>query len=375
MNPAGELQLQVRWDGHKVVGIEISSTRPRAARLLDGKPPEEILARLPMLYSICGRAQLSAGEAALAAARGEFFQADQAAACAVLCEATQEHLWRLLYDWPRLLGVAPLAQEFTHWYRTLIPTAQSATLAETRTRLEGLAGFVEAAVLGMSLADWQALQDPRQITPDSALAGRLWHALQDASTSGAASAGWLPAATAAEFAAACNGRWDQDFERTPTWHGQAAETGPLAHWQAHPLVARSLAQHGRGARPRLLARLLDLARCAGQIAGTQAWRAGDLIDADSLMPGVGIARVETARGTLLHRLALEVHAGAERVREYSVVAPTEWNFHPHGAFVAALHNCRVSDQEALRQQARQLMLALDPCVACQLEISVINQHA
>jgi hypothetical protein len=46
----------------------------------------------------------------------------------------------------------------------------------------------------------------------------------------------------------------------------------------------------------------------------------------SLAPGVGRALVETARGLLMHEIVLD----GERIADYFIVAPTEWNFHPQG---------------------------------------------
>lgn len=43
-------------------------------------------------------------------------------------------------------------------------------------------------------------------------------------------------------------------------------------------------------------------------------------------PGVGRALVETARGLLLHEITLD----GDRIADYVIVAPTEWNFHPRG---------------------------------------------
>ncbi|MBK6630066.1 MAG: nickel-dependent hydrogenase large subunit [Betaproteobacteria bacterium] len=40
--------------------------------------------------------------------------------------------------------------------------------------------------------------------------------------------------------------------------------------------------------------------------------------------------METARGTLLHQVTL----AGDHVAHYRIVAPTEWNFHPRGAFRA-----------------------------------------
>ncbi len=85
-----------------------------------------------------------------------------------------------------------------------------------------------------------------------------------------------------------------------------------------------------------------------------------MLDACPASAGVGVARVETARGTLLHRLEL----AGDGIAEYLIVAPTEWNFHPQGAFVREISGCPAASPEAARFAAERVALSLDPCVPC-----------
>jgi Ni,Fe-hydrogenase I large subunit len=88
------------------------------------------------------------------------------------------------------------------------------------------------------------------------------------------------------------------------------------------------------------------------------------LDADSPEAGEGIAVVRTARGLLMHHVRL----AEEKVTEYQIVAPTEWNFHPQGAFVQDLRGLLVPDGERLKQFAHIEAMSLDPCVAYEIEI-------
>ena len=54
---------------------------------------------------------------------------------------------------------------------------------------------------------------------------------------------------------------------------------------------------------------------------------------------------------------------------YTIVAPTEWNFHPQGALAQGLVGRRVADAEHAVRDARVLVQALDPCVACGVEVA------
>ncbi|MCX7176466.1 MAG: nickel-dependent hydrogenase large subunit [Proteobacteria bacterium] len=359
MSIAGSLKLKLVVDAERVAAVEIVSTRPRAARLLAGKSVSAALSLLPLLFTVCGGAQRLAGAAAVAAAQGRAQPATEAERLTLLCEATQEHLWRLLLDWPQLLGQAQLQTEFSAWFRRLALAGKSGCWPDWG---DTFADFVATEVLGMPLESWEQLASYAPAGDGESLAERLWRALPDAPLEDRGA--WLPQASAATFAQALDGRWDEAFERHPEWQGAPAETGALARWRLHPALASALLHYGRGARPRLLARLMDLARCARYIADGADAAAATTIDACSVAPGIGVASVETARGTLLHRVRLE----DERVAEYTLVAPTEWNFHPRGAFASLLFGAPGTDGESLRRHASALALALDPCVPYQIEI-------
>jgi Ni,Fe-hydrogenase I large subunit len=99
----------------------------------------------------------------------------------------------------------------------------------------------------------------------------------------------------------------------------------LARQAEDPEVA-ALLSDGRRLQARLQARYADLRELAQGL--TEAEQRSTWIDVLEVAEGCGLARVETARGTLLHRVELD----GDRVARYAIVAPTEWNFHPQGAF-------------------------------------------
>ena len=107
MIDSGQLDIDIAWDGELVRGVHIASSRPLASRVLIGRSVMEALALVPMLFSLCGRAQsLCARVAASVLERDE--EIDYADAHAALAaEMAFEHLWRLWIDWPAALGLAP----------------------------------------------------------------------------------------------------------------------------------------------------------------------------------------------------------------------------------------------------------------------------
>ncbi len=323
----GSLELTLTWDGKQIVAAEVVSTRPAVARALSGLPLARVLEFIPRLFSLCPRAQEVAARLSLLAARGEQAASDAAApALAVALEAIGEHLWRLLLDWPPLCGQPVRQSEFLGW----------------RQRLKGVADQADAAALGGELAAWLAAERPPQVEDDLA----------------AAAVALLPMQSAAEWAAHIGA---ESFAGLPTFAGQPAETGALARRAGDATVAGLLAV-GHRLQARLVARYADLRWLAQGLADPE--RLATWLDAATLGEGCGLACVETARGTLLHQVRLD----GDRIERYVIVAPTEWNFHPQGAFVCEIDSRLAATRAKAAMAARRPVLSLDPCVACELRI-------
>jgi Ni,Fe-hydrogenase I large subunit len=358
MSLEGELVVRVRWDGARVTGVEVASTRPHVAgKLLAGRTTAEAAAIVPRLFSICGRSQGVAAALACDAAAGRRPDAPvlREREEAVRNEAVQEVLRRMLLDWPCLGGGAP----------------DPAAIADLRTALaadtaEGLRAIVRERVIGVRDL-WTALDDAVSgerwlaagATPVAALIARL---ASDRRGFAASDVALLPddgeaVARAVGAALAADGA----FERAPSWRGVPAETGALARVRAQPWVAAIAARSGRSALARLVARLVELVSQVRPDASPRAQIAG----AVPLGPGVGLGWVETARGLLVH--AVEATAGV--VRRYRIVAPTEWNFHPRGALAAGLAGTGAASASELRGLAQLAVESLDPCVAYRIEVA------
>lgn len=323
---AGKLIITVGWDGARCASVALTSSRTQAAAALRGRDADAAVALVPRLFSLCGRAQGLAARLALAAARGEACSTS-AALREIALEAIGEHLWRLCLDWPQQLGAAPRIAEFRNWRQRLLAAAPGDDAA--------LAAELLAAL--------------------PALAAGLPERLPE---TGIAAVALLPPLAAADWASLAI---DEAFAATPLWRGAPAETGALARQAADPAVAALLAD-GRRIAARVAARSAELRRLAEGLLDP-ARLAGEC-DAVPLAPGVGLARVDTARGVLLH--LIQVNDG--RVARYVMVAPTEWNFHPRGAFVGELVGKAAATRAEAALLAGRLALALDPCVAWEVRV-------
>lgn len=352
----GGLTLRLRVRRGTVDAVEIVSTRPQAAVMLAGKTPEQAVRLAPLLFSLCGGAQGVAAQAVLLAAQGGEPDARQRAewAATVRREAANEHLWHLMLAWPPLCGLDNFEREYADFRKRLL---QAQSDEEHAAEL----AVVTSRLLGMPPGDWRKLS-----------AGE-WDAWRQGSTSLGATllrdvgeaagelSSLLPSASAADWLALEQPMRTPAFCAAPTWHGEPRETGALARCVAHPLVS-PLSASGRNVEARLVARLVELAQWAcGETGDARDW-----VDAAHCADGAGLARVETARGVLLHRVRIE-HG---LISEYAAVAPTEWNFHPRGAYAREAVLIAASDDA--ERKARMLALSLDPCVACEVTLEQVD---
>ena len=361
MNAAGELVVRVHWDGRRVTGVDVDLGRPQAAALLIGKPTDDVLGWVPRLFSVCGRAQAAAARAALGAAGRQRPAADEAEG--ILAEAAQEHLWRLLRDWPRALGLAPRDDEFAAWYRRL----------SARPLAAGTGGELQAYVEQLLGRDFARLRTFDEIEAFARAGGGHAAALLAALPLEEAGAAPTPRFLAGDLPLAglpCpldpTGDADRRFIERPTVDGAPAETGALARQRHRPLVADGLARLGASLRVRLVARLHDALAVGRALAGEAdaAWDPTLLVAAAPLASSLGAARAETARGVLLHFVRLE----GDRVADYAIVAPTAWNFHPQGALAAALTGAAAVNEPALEALVTRHVVAVDPCVGWRMEV-------
>lgn len=353
----GELTVRLGVSADRIRSVAVASTRVSLPqRLTQGRPADEVVRTMPLLFSICGRAQGAAAAGAIDAAQG---RAPDGAVLArrreeVRRETLVELMSRMLIDWPRALGAEPDVGSVARLRQVSPETAleTSRTIAAERIYGTDPSDWL-ADALPDSLENWAA-------TADTLPAQVLRSLLKDAPDLGRSDVAAMPATASDTICAILPSLDDLAFGRRPDWRGRPVETGALARRAQHPLMAALLARDGNTVPTRFVAQLVDVA----------CW----LTDADAeRIPsvrqhsdgyGVGYGLAETARGLLLHQA--EVSDG--RVRRYRIIAPTEWNFHPAGALTRGLVDRTVIDSAAAKREAGLLVQALDPCVACTIEV-------
>jgi hypothetical protein len=349
----GDLIVHLSCTGRRVRQVTVRSTRPLvAARMLTGR-------------------SAAAGATALPAE-------DPGREREVMLESLQDAFWHLLIDWPNAMGSAPCATpvaaarfQIANAARAADGTPQWADARAMRELGTRIAAIATQAIFGVPPAAWRELADVAALRAwcargETVPAILLGEVLEQAPTLCRSATPLMPApdrgALGAVILPALRG--DPAFCRAPTWDGVAVETGALARMRDEPLVNALRTQFGNAVATRIVARLAELARLTIELTGVHTGPAlPPRIQGIPGGDGEGLAAVETARGLLLHRASVR----DDRVVDYQIVAPTEWNFHHDGALVRGLEGLEADDAPQLIRAARLAVHALDPCVAYRVE--------
>lgn len=372
MNPEGTISVRLACAGGWVRQVGVTSSRTGLpARLVRGKPAADVQRLVPLLFSLCNRAQGAASASAIAAAQGLPSTVSDPArqTLEVMLETLQETVWRLLIDWPKAMGedalVSPVA---------LVRHASS-TVIDDGITLDALLAVADSVlvehVYGVPPEAWLSATSlpvlDMWIERGCTLPARLLRRMRDEAPGlGLSDVALMPDATLDSLRRSLLAEMaiDPEYTRFPRWAGLPAETGALARQATVPLVAELLARDGRTAAARFVARLVELAFLMRDLRARSGGRVAP-VRGHAVALGVGVGLAETARGLLLHRVTVE----RGLVTDYRIVAPTEWNFHPGGPLPQGLKGRPAGDREALEREARVVVQSLDPCVACTVEIA------
>jgi Ni,Fe-hydrogenase I large subunit len=380
----GRLRIRLQ-PGASGNGVEIRSSRPvTAARLFIGKPVNFALQTIPLLFNICGNAQLISSLRATESARRTpaHEESEEWREALLLLETLREQLWRVLLEWPRLCHYEPDMESLALFNRELNRFTQQLRTDPGITGLSGvpphvridqlqwkrLAASIETRVFAGSAKTWLAENTgictleqwsdrhrslPAELIRD--IFDKRWHSLGFSD--------YFPLTDKLSREVHDKLRDAQDatnFVQQPAIDDYCLETGPLARHDEHPLIEDLLYLYGNGLLTRMVARLVDIADALVRLGDFFNQRQGLAFRRGSR----GIASVEAARGQLTHRVAVK----GDRIADYSILAPTEWNFHPRGVVARGLASLRSTNAEQLRQQAEFIIHAIDPCVAYDLHI-------
>lgn len=365
----------IRITAHRRGGCIVSTTitmpeQVPPGALAIGLAPEAAAEALGRHFCHSNRAHVHAVAAASAAALG-LPPADSGSLLAgereLAAEAADAHLRRLLIDWPLCLGMDARPSRHAEFHRRLTAGTDAAACFELGGDIldlvsrEMLAGFFNNIRLPHSMAEFAeranrggilgtALHEMINLGPSQPSQGRTVPILGKLSA-----AAWVSAM----------GDWPAaEFVAHPTFAGEPAETGPLARHAVSPLV-RLLLERGHRVSARLFAKAIDLADCASRLRHPFTDDVPPMLDAVQASPGIGLARVSTARGVLLCWVRIE----AGLVADCAIVPAEAWNFHPQGPFCHEACSEMAETPQAAFHRLSLLALALDPAQPCSIDVA------
>ena len=344
MSLSGTLGIDITFARQAAASVRFA--QPRAvpvSALLKGCTPDEAISRVGSLFALCGNAHATAAvSAAEAATHAEPApQVRRARLMLVAAEALREHFFRIAVDWPALIGEPP-------------QTAALKPVTEMFSRLRALLGptiFKSGSTAAVDDETSKQFASALAATVSQAVFGEDGPAL----SSRASIAAWAKKGEtiAARLLASLNAAKAADdlFQPEQTVFGRWRDDARLS---------------GSEAFRRVLARILEidaLCHSLGNLAGLE--RACQLTTQVFGDRGHGAsAGIDVARGRLHHEL--EIRDGL--IAAYSISAPTGRNFDAGGAAEQAIARIRSADLAAFEQQAKLLVLEIDPCVAYELRV-------
>ncbi|MBE1236488.1 hypothetical protein IHV25_02320 [Phaeovibrio sulfidiphilus] len=358
------LVVRARYEGGCVSDISVTNSRPVVARLLSGCDAEGVPDLVGSLFVPCRNAHMAAASFAISAFRREVANIPDGIWLRLHVELFNETLHRLLISWPEVLGHPRMTETYAHLYRAAARTDMPSLMKQVGTP-EVCALYESAPVDGSVFADriaqldapWNLLADLMALEREQPPAGSAADLsfIPDGADAGRDAPGWL----------------EESLCLCPTVPGtrirpdSPAETGAFSRHSNKPLVLW-LRKENLPLSARFACLVLDLHDWLRGLRDPQMDRFSGTV-----MPlndeGVGLCRVETQRGALIHAVQLDDQG---QVSRYGICAPTEWNFHPRGILRReALRLCGSPDNVEARLRA--LVLALDPCV----EHSVVLEAA
>jgi hypothetical protein len=381
-----EGELQITLDVEAEQPVRIKSTRPlQVSQLFIGNSIDQVAETVPLLYNVCATAQTHASLLALNRAGGWPInrQVEIARAILMFTETIREHLLRISIDWPELYddrldttvlpSISRLLPGMTNClFDPAGAFSNHSALALNRASLQMMLGkideLIEKQICTIPIQHWLSIKHVEDLTEwarrGKTLAARaVEYVLQQGwGGFGQCPVAALPTLHSDQLLAVLRSDQAAEFVQAPTWQGQVYETGVFTRQQSEPLVQALSAKYGNGLLPRMIARLVELVSLPDRLRLLIDRLEAD--DRNRVCPTDGLAQVEAARGHLVHYAEVK----DDRVTDYRILAPTEWNFHSQGVMAQSLQQLLQDTDQQQEQVARCLINAIDPCVGYKLDI-------
>jgi len=384
MSLNGELNIQLNLakQGEQLYlnKIDIDLARPNLAqKMLVGQTPEQAIERITQLMTVCQHAQTAAAKLALG------YQLTNEEIITIEYENIEQGFWRLVIDLPKLLDIELPLSVFIKLRQAIAQQYKTTVIILAEQLFQQLCQLSANEFANLSNSELQHWLHQNNSPMASCLrkTSQLMPAVVDKKST-------LLAALPEDALLATLGKLlqsDQCFHQKPHLNMHSCETGSLSIMQGHHLFSLLSTQ---GTVGRFVSRLLYIAQKINELSSKES-SSRDSSNKPSRIPkekpqtvesknvqskksitgsfsleqnedtgvrGFSLGWVQTARGLLVHLANIQ----EGKISQYSIVAPTEWNFHPEGALSKTLIHSPFSSAELAEKTVKLAILALDPCI-------------
>ncbi|MBU2966407.1 nickel-dependent hydrogenase large subunit [Amphritea sp. 2_MG-2023] len=384
---AGKISAELDWQAGYIVGLRLSSSRPKQmGRLFEGRRTTQVSRMIPLLFSACTVGQRLGFARAVERCRGVCVTEEVALGRQLLLqlENYRELLFRLVQHWlpatPSQLKilqslqslVVAMRQRWGHLLEPVEPVPLSLDNRALKREQIALADQLTqwlVPLLGVApeqLPEWldrvtsASLFDAPLLRPLNELQERFAHIHLGSDLPSLPN--WHQPKSRQILVESSAERQKQLFCATPRWQGRCCETGSYSTYRAELRGMRQQGWHELSCRyAAVLAHLSDIPEMIRVLdsAGVKP------VESQGVEPEVnGLGVVQTARGQLLHRVTLV----EDVITGYDIVAPTEWNHHPQGLLAIKLQGVATATASEALSLSRTMLLLADPCVEFDLRL-------
>ncbi len=381
MTVQGELTIDIELQSSQP-SCKIVSSRPKIiTNLFKGKPLTSIPQLIPLLFNLCSKAQTVTAIKAIESQldiihnKNTILQRE----ILILLECLREYCLPVLMIWPnyiqqptenKTLGIIiqkinQLTSSFQLEKLLNYPPTEVPPLSHIQMKYwQDIARLITKTIFEHSIEDW-LLHTPDKLetwakqkkTPTANF--MFWLSQKKWKHIGKSTIYFLPPNI--DEALFIKNLKSQQDEARYQWQNKCYEVSSLNYLQDTKLFKELTLQYSNSLYCRMWSRLISIAKTINEL--TTLFTTKTLLKKETPLTK-GLAYSNTARGRLTHYIELDNNT----VKEFFILAPTEWNFHPKGVAAKSLKNLNLQDHSSLLIQANMLIQAIDPCVGFKINI-------
>jgi len=379
-----QLAINITTKNNQVENVAIKSSRiTNAADIFVGKKVDEVLSLLPLLFSVCGKAQQTAS---LQAIENFYHLPDdpkiqQYRNSSVKMESIREHLHRIFISWADFIKtpqdiksmqqIMQLQHKFQEVLTTDIYKISPKTINIDKSKIKDLQIELEQHltqnIFKIRPDEWLQIKNIQDLQNwadnTNTIAAKMIKFIIDKKYQNIGSSS-TPPLTAINQKIIKEIIHNKDYIKNPTIDNECYESTSCTIIKTELLSAISK-EHGKSMLHRAVATLTQIASNNENLFNNNNDDDGDKKDL-KIYKNHGIGTIIAARGKLVHCIKIK----DDEIKNYKILAPTEWNFHPQGSLQKMLIGLK-GDKKELKKIINMLICLLDPCVDYELNFKEI----